>query len=256
MRSFGFLQGACLRPSEVVRPVVSEVELVVRRAWPTFPVTPQGDKRTTKTRIPSCFPGEPALLRNLFLRNEPNFTIAEINISNCIRGIYNDFQTKLKIGTNPNEPNQSQFQSLRSPRQKNRKYLAKNKKIKSKANFEDPPTCGEHSRTKEDSTIYFRLSQTNGPPYSRFRRSRSNRQTLAYLFYYLAGLGCCLWRHRLPRNTAQDPACYRPDILIITANCCPAYRTCSRTAQCKQPAARLPGPAAHPEDTGVFDNDH
>ncbi len=84
---------------------------------------------------PSLFPDKPALSRNLFLRNEPNFTSTEINISNCIRDIYNDFQTKPKIGTNPNEPNQSQFQSLRSLRQKNRKYLVKNKKMKSKPNL-------------------------------------------------------------------------------------------------------------------------
>ena len=40
VRSFGSLQGASLRPSEVVR--------VVRRAMDDWPATPQGSKRTTK----------------------------------------------------------------------------------------------------------------------------------------------------------------------------------------------------------------
>ncbi len=59
--------------------------------------------------------GRTALLQNLFLRNEPNFTSTEINISNCIRDIYNDFQIKLKIGTNPNEPKRTQSKPISSP---------------------------------------------------------------------------------------------------------------------------------------------
>ena len=69
-RSFGFLQGAGLRSSEVVR--------VVRRAWPTLPATPQGSKRlvtacgkqgTIKT---SLFPGKASFSRTLICKNEPN----------------------------------------------------------------------------------------------------------------------------------------------------------------------------------------
>ncbi len=102
----------------------------------------QGSPRGENKRIASHFPpnyslllGKPALLRNLFLRNEPNSNNANFTANPYSRDIYNDLQPKPKNGTNPNEPNQSQFQSLRSLWQKNRRYLVKNKKMKSKPNL-------------------------------------------------------------------------------------------------------------------------
>ncbi len=91
--------------------------------------SPRGENK----RIASYFPlnyslllGKPALSRNLFLRNKANFISAEISTSTYIRVVYNAFSQKTKNGANPNKANQSQFQSLRSSRQKNRKYLAWN----------------------------------------------------------------------------------------------------------------------------------
>ncbi len=84
---------------------------------------------------PSLFPGKPAISRNLFLRNKPNFNDLNITVTSYGTTAYNDLHPKSQNGTNPNKANQSQFQSLRSLRQKNGKYLAKNKKMKSKANF-------------------------------------------------------------------------------------------------------------------------
>ena len=93
----------------------------------------QGSPRGENKRIASYFPpnyslllGKPALSRNLFLRNKANFISAEISTSTYIRVVYNAFSQKTKNGANPNKANQSQFQSLRSSRQKNRKYLAWN----------------------------------------------------------------------------------------------------------------------------------
>ncbi len=85
---------------------------------------------------PSPFQGEPALSRNLFLRNKPNFNNTNITATSYRLVAYNTFFQKTKNGANPNKPNQSQFQSLQFLRQKIREYLAKIKKMKSKANFQ------------------------------------------------------------------------------------------------------------------------
>ncbi|HEG44243.1 MAG TPA: hypothetical protein ENH94_09365 [Phycisphaerales bacterium] len=105
VRSFGFLQGASLRSSEVVQ--------VVRRAMDDWLATPQGSKRATKT---SFFSGEPAFLQNLFLRNKANFNSVKLTATSYNTVAYNTSKTKPKNGANPNKPNQSQFQNPQNRR--------------------------------------------------------------------------------------------------------------------------------------------
>ncbi|KKK56447.1 hypothetical protein LCGC14_3064440, partial [marine sediment metagenome] len=81
------------------------------RAMDDWLATPQRSKRL----VPACckqgtiktsfFLGEPALLRNLFLRNKANSATSKLTITYCSRGTYNDLQTKPQNGANPNKPN-------------------------------------------------------------------------------------------------------------------------------------------------------
>ncbi len=108
VRSFGFLQGASLRPSEVVR--------VVRRAMDDWLTTPPGSKRTTKTLL---FSGEPANPSTLIWRNEPNFNTSNIIVTSYITVGYNDFFQNSTKKTNPIKANFRQVASKPWRRRRN-----------------------------------------------------------------------------------------------------------------------------------------
>ena len=99
VRSFGFLQGASLRPSEVVQ--------VVRRAMDDWLATPQESKRTTK---PSLLLGEPANSSTLICKNEPNFPDPGNTATPCSSSPYNDLLPEFRQKKRTqNETKRTQF---------------------------------------------------------------------------------------------------------------------------------------------------
>ena len=54
---------------------------------------------------PSLFSGEPALSKNLFMRNKANFNGVKLTATSCCKKAYNDLSPKTKNGTNPNKAN-------------------------------------------------------------------------------------------------------------------------------------------------------
>ncbi len=109
VRSFGSLQGTCLRPSDVVQ--------VVRRAMDDWSVTPQGGKRTTKTtqRGKPRFSSQ-TQTKNFFMESKANFGNSEINASAYGRGAYTNLhpQTHKKSKPNP-KPIKANFRNGKSP---------------------------------------------------------------------------------------------------------------------------------------------
>ena len=78
-------------------------------------------KNCKKTRAskfdtkPSLFSGESLVLRNLFLRNKPNFNHSNITATSYITVVYNTYKTKPKNGANPNKPNLKPISSTTKP---------------------------------------------------------------------------------------------------------------------------------------------
>ncbi len=97
VRSFGSLQGASLRSSEVVR--------VVRRAMDDWPATPQGDKRTTKT---SLFSGMTPIPQKLFYGKRTQFRQPNSTANSCNKVTYNALRPK------GNEPKRTQLKPIKA----------------------------------------------------------------------------------------------------------------------------------------------
>ncbi len=90
VRSFGFRQGVCLLPSEVVR--------VVRRAQEVWLTTPPGSKRTTKM-------WKTVKSENKNMKNKANFKSIKFTTTPCNIGGYSDLHPETQNGTKPNKAN-------------------------------------------------------------------------------------------------------------------------------------------------------